>query len=536
MNDDYLMLIEKQVEKTSATNSIRGYYYQILVTIKWWLELHNTGEDYKIYCEVEDDLKIENKKEIKYVQVKSYKKNFTINDEVFQKTIGNFYRIYLINKSRTNKFFIEANNFVGDKDKLLKKWATYDMNEEEKNYLSKIFKNKIDDLFKHLIIEDDEFFNFFNMIQPKFKKEEVEQCLSKEKKRIFSMLDKEGIVHNKDIILAGLIQHVIEKSVDEDIRNRLLDNQCIKLILENRYDVQEKYIIMVNEIKEITDSVKNISSDVQEIKEGIKEIRQCFETKCYEDNNININGDSTLINIRSRKEGETSEYNLNLSEFFNLGDKSDAYKIIKKHSYWNEEIIKKIDRFFMDLDKNNMKRDKILIDLRYMHYCIAFYIAHTYDRAFGGIIPKKEGIVYYDTSHLKSYDSWNIDKIKLGKGEDTVVIINPSIERKDEVFTKVRNYVENEELKVDELIDFTLLNNNSNSINENNIYSLADEVNNALSDYKGTIHLFLTGPMELAFIIGKKMGKKSDIIIYETLKYKCEEVNGKVYTDAIKIM
>ena len=59
---------------TDATASLRGYQYQILMTLKIWLQNFQDGIQEEIFCDFEDDVfqKNEIAKSAKFRQIKLY--------------------------------------------------------------------------------------------------------------------------------------------------------------------------------------------------------------------------------------------------------------------------------------------------------------------------------------------------------------------------------------------------------------------------------------------------------------------------------
>ena len=75
-------ILEKFKKNTDANATNQGFYYQYLVTLNIWLKNYNEGNDVAIYCETEDDIKIEDLKnnKVEFTQVKAYAKDFKIDD------------------------------------------------------------------------------------------------------------------------------------------------------------------------------------------------------------------------------------------------------------------------------------------------------------------------------------------------------------------------------------------------------------------------------------------------------------------------
>lgn len=81
---------------TDASASIRGIEYQLLQTLREWIEnyLNNKGET--VYCEFDDDIAVFNSiaSTVKFKQIKSYSENFSFKSKEVRKTILNFFILY----------------------------------------------------------------------------------------------------------------------------------------------------------------------------------------------------------------------------------------------------------------------------------------------------------------------------------------------------------------------------------------------------------------------------------------------------------
>jgi len=93
-NNNVIHILEKFRANTEAQATNQGFYYQYLVTLDIWLKNYNKGNNVAIYCETEDDIKVESLKNnnVEFTQVKAYSKNFNIKSDEVQK-LGNFHII-----------------------------------------------------------------------------------------------------------------------------------------------------------------------------------------------------------------------------------------------------------------------------------------------------------------------------------------------------------------------------------------------------------------------------------------------------------
>lgn len=127
-------------KNTDATASLRGYHYQVLKTVKTWVENFNLDVDDHIYCDFEEDIfqKNEDAKTAKFRQIKLYSRNFSFSSEEIQKCIVHFFMLHVKTdyNSLEKEFVFEANTSIaqkrGENDaELLRNWNKYQGNLSE---------------------------------------------------------------------------------------------------------------------------------------------------------------------------------------------------------------------------------------------------------------------------------------------------------------------------------------------------------------------------------------------------------------------
>jgi hypothetical protein len=93
MSISKLNIFEKD---TNASASIRGYEYQLLLTLKEWIDSFLQGGQDILYCEFEDDIAVFNSaaSTVKFKQVKSYSSDFSFQSKEVRKALLNFFMIY----------------------------------------------------------------------------------------------------------------------------------------------------------------------------------------------------------------------------------------------------------------------------------------------------------------------------------------------------------------------------------------------------------------------------------------------------------
>jgi hypothetical protein len=110
-------ILESFKVNTEAQATNQGFYYQYLVTLDVWLKNYNKKSNVAIYCETEDDIKVENlqNNNVEFTQVKAYSKNFNIKSDEVQKSIVNFFQLYIEYKDKSPSFVFHTNtDYEGD--------------------------------------------------------------------------------------------------------------------------------------------------------------------------------------------------------------------------------------------------------------------------------------------------------------------------------------------------------------------------------------------------------------------------------------
>jgi tetratricopeptide (TPR) repeat protein len=121
MNKDTLKLISINRDAVSVN---RGFYYQYLHVLQKWVENYIADKDEIVQTEVGDDIKQVGDKLI-FTQVKSYTSTFSFKSPEIQKTLFNFYSLYLLEREQNPElgFAFQTNTAVSPKEVLLKKWV-----------------------------------------------------------------------------------------------------------------------------------------------------------------------------------------------------------------------------------------------------------------------------------------------------------------------------------------------------------------------------------------------------------------------------
>lgn len=120
MNEDIIDVFEVNTDAI-ATN--RGFYYQYLILLKRWITNYISGVNDTLFSEVDDDIKQVGEK-LTFTQVKCYSKNFSFQSEEIQKTIFNYFILFLKDEHKIPiTFCFSTNTGIAKSEKLLKQWS-----------------------------------------------------------------------------------------------------------------------------------------------------------------------------------------------------------------------------------------------------------------------------------------------------------------------------------------------------------------------------------------------------------------------------
>ncbi|PFC40641.1 hypothetical protein CN300_26260 [Bacillus thuringiensis] len=283
---------------TDAVGANRGFFYQYLKTLVLWVKNYRFNREVKIYCEVEDDIKEieENYNRINYTQLKCYSSVLSLESSDVQKSLYNFFVLYLLNKDYDGTFAFETNTAVSRNDNLLSNWSLeagrlelqegliekcvsktreillneLDKTESsKKSQLRKKIKDKEERIlketnqkkkeqyvqdkeklevelgefpskvngFKAEITNNDQLNRFVNRIQWEFKSINTEDSLKALEEEVLNIL-RDILRTDKDpnIYFCRLLTEVSKKATKHEEENRMLDNELLKRILSETDD------------------------------------------------------------------------------------------------------------------------------------------------------------------------------------------------------------------------------------------------------------------------------------------------------------
>ena len=293
---------------TDATASLRGYQYQILMTLKIWLQNFQDGIQEEIFCDFEDDVfqKNEIAKSAKFRQIKLYSSNFSFKSEEIIKCIAHFFMLHVKSdySNLDKEFVFEANTTIAKKyldneAELLREWyinqnsipnellnrCSNKVKEIVSEYVqdqAKVLKDKVDagtieealSIFKGLKQKD--WNDFTKRIKWRFLNVDSETEVKKIKEDIDkAILNLKFDIKNDDISsIFGLLYNIVWKKASEsDPRKRKLTNAELefhilnvsrnekdKWYIEtyNRWNNIDKInIFIIGEFYEIVDAVQH---------------------------------------------------------------------------------------------------------------------------------------------------------------------------------------------------------------------------------------------------------------------------------------
>jgi len=320
-------ILQEFKKNTDAIDTLKGFLYQYLVTLRDWLDYYD--KDIEIYCETEDDIKTKEliSGKVTFTQVKAYSKDFKITDIEVRKALANFFQLYVDYKDigiNANFIFHTNTDFEGDFFELIS-GGTISLTATEKDecisYIEKVLINHYIEKFlkdrkviKKEIFEAKKYFKVnpncptigrkiskWNRTKQEFddnklKKEKnntdfilIRNFIKTESPNFIDKIEWKAEKENKDDAIENLINRIINK---------------IELFDEFKHDPDTVFAVLINKIlfasseKDITkrkltkagiDEIKTIINDIEEIKKKVQNIELLsYFNKILKDNKIQI--------------------------------------------------------------------------------------------------------------------------------------------------------------------------------------------------------------------------------------------------------
>ncbi|MGZ0014620.1 hypothetical protein [Yeosuana sp. AK3] len=311
MNINKLHIFSKN---TDATASLRGYHYQVLKTVKTWIENYSLDIDDNIYCDFEEDIfqLNEDSKTAKFRQIKLYSRNFSFSSEEIQKCIAHFFMLHVKTdyKSLEKEFVFEANTSVaqnreGNDAELLRNWNEHQDNLSEdlarqcalkvkeivSYYIEKqakaidedgkdVFVQEALSIFKSL--EESDWVDFIKQIKWEFKDVKVDEEFVQLRTSIEELILELPFHIDKDdlpSIFGEVHTFVWDKATQSDIADKKLTSEELnQLLLKSSNDADRWYWEVYNRWKDVDDIERVV---IGEFYEAIDGTRHCRITKHF---------------------------------------------------------------------------------------------------------------------------------------------------------------------------------------------------------------------------------------------------------------
>lgn len=301
-------------KNTDATASLRGYHYQVLETVKTWIENYSLDIEDDIYCDFEEDIfqLNEDAKTAKFRQIKLYSRNFSFSSEEIQKCIAHFFMLHVKTdyKSLEKEFVFEANTSVaqnreGNDAELLRNWNKHqgDLSEElarkcalkvkeiVSDYIEKQAKSIDKDgkdafvqealsIFKSL--EESDWVDFIKQIKWEFKDVKPDDEFIQLRTSIEESILELPFHINKDnlpSIFGELHTFVWDKATQSNITDKKLTSEELNELLLKSSNVADKWYWEVYNRWKNVDVIERLV--IGEFYEAIDATRHCRITKHF---------------------------------------------------------------------------------------------------------------------------------------------------------------------------------------------------------------------------------------------------------------
>jgi len=301
-------------KNTDATASLRGYHYQVLKTVKTWIENYSLDVDDHMYCDFEEDIfqLNEDLKTAKFRQIKLYSRNFSFSSEEIQKCIAHFFMLHVKTdyKFLEKEFVFEANTSVaqnreGNDAELLRNWNKHqgDLSEDLARQCALKVKEivtiniekqakAIDENGKYAFVqealsifkslEESDWVDFIKQIKWEFKDvkadDEFVQLRTSIEELILELpfhIDRD----NLPSIFGELHTFVWDKATQSDIADKKLTSEELnQLLLKSSNEADKWYWEVYNRWKDV-DKIECVV--IGEFYEAIDGIRHCRITKHF---------------------------------------------------------------------------------------------------------------------------------------------------------------------------------------------------------------------------------------------------------------
>ncbi len=273
MGIDKLYLFSKD---TDATATEQGYHYQKLKTLKTWLENRINRVDDVIYCDYEDDIFERNITDgtSKFRQVKLYSKNFSFSQDEIQKSLANFFMLFVKGDYLFDdvSFSFETNSGIarevsGNDGLLLKEW--YENQGNISSDLLERCKTRVKGIIDEFIAQgyqkqmsteakanlqqakiiydglDDEVWDkFIKSISWQFDGTDHDKAIPLIMGEIEDLITQVPLPINESRIssyIAVLHHEIVNRTIQDKPEDRMLTNELLDIILLNESSEENKW-------------------------------------------------------------------------------------------------------------------------------------------------------------------------------------------------------------------------------------------------------------------------------------------------------
>jgi len=335
LSDNYLFFFERNTDAV-ATN--RGFYYQYLKTLEIWIECYVDKKDIKIFCENEEDIKLDQVSSLVFKQIKCYKSSFSLSSIEIKKAIVNFYYLFRKHEASNPEFVFESNSTIKENEQLLAKWNN-NQNFISDEILLEIKKNVEEILIEHAqnilnseiaafakkiselenksypknikfetnrLIEIESFKTHIEVCNQNFKKEKTEiqkrakdfiktirwkfdninpeQAIIKIENECTDVIKKiENLKQIPKIIFDRLLSEIIRKSQSKEINQRILNIDIFsKIIKESDEEINRNIDV------KIINGFEDVKKEIEKLKVDLKDLSQKVEGKYEYENKSKI--------------------------------------------------------------------------------------------------------------------------------------------------------------------------------------------------------------------------------------------------------
>lgn len=277
MGIDKLYLFSKD---TDATATEQGYHYQKLKTLKTWLENRINRVDDVIYCDYEDDIFERNITDgtSKFRQVKLYSKNFSFSQDEIQKSLANFFMLFVKGDYLFDdvSFSFETNSGIarevsGNDGLLLKEW--YENQGKMSSDLLERCKTRVKGIIDEFIaqgyqkqmsteakanlqqakiiydsLDDEVWGKFIKSISWQFDGTDHDEAIPLIMGEIEDLITQVPLPINESRIssyIAVLHHEIVNRTIKDKPEDRMLTNELLDIILLNESSEENKWYAQV---------------------------------------------------------------------------------------------------------------------------------------------------------------------------------------------------------------------------------------------------------------------------------------------------